>query len=106
MVYTFFDKKSAGSGVNMHANNEKLAEELDKPIIKFFLKRTVCSRFKDNIWGADLADIQLIGKFNKGFRFFLCVIDVFSKYAWVIPLKDKKGMSIVNAIQKNIRWFK
>ena len=103
MVYTFFDKKSAGSGVNMHANNEKLAEELDKPIIKFFLKRTVCSRFKDNIWGADLADIQLIGKFNKGFRFFLCVIDVFSKYAWVIPLKDKKGMSIVNAIQKNIK---
>ena len=103
MVYTFFDKKSAGSGVNMHANNEKLAEELDKPIIKFFLKRTVCSRFKDNIWGADLADIQSIGKFNKGFRFFLCVIDVFSKYAWVIPLKDKKGMSIVNAIQKNIR---
>ena len=103
MVYTFFDKKSAGSGVNMHANNEKLAEELDKPIITFFLKRTVCSRFKDNIWGADLADIQLIGKFNKGFRFLLCVIDVFSKYAWVIPLKDKKGMSIVNAIQKNIR---
>ena len=103
MVYTFFDKKSAGSGVNMHANNEKLAEELDKPIINFFLKRTVCSRFKDNIWGADLADIQLIGKFNKGFRFLLCVIDVFSKYAWVIPLKDKKGMSIVNAIQKNIR---
>ena len=90
MVYTFFDKKSAGSGVNMHANNEKLAEELDKPIIKFFLKRTVCSRFKDNIWGADLADIQLIGKFNKGFRFLLCVIDVFSKYAWIIPLKDKK----------------
>ena len=87
----------------MHANNEKLAEELDKPIIKFFLKRTVCSRFKDNIWGADLADIQLIGKFNKGFRFFLCVIDVFSKYAWVIPLKVKKGMSIVNALQKNIR---
>ena len=103
MVYTFFDKKSAGSGVNMHANNEKLAEDLDKPIIKFFLKRTVCSRFKDNIWGADLADIQLIGKFNKGFRFLLCVIDVFSKYAWIIPLKDKKGMSIVNAIQKNIR---
>ena len=87
----------------MHANNEKLAEELDKPIIKFFLKRTVCSRFKVNIWGADLADIQLIGKFNKGFRFLLCVIDVFSKYAWIIPLKDKKGMSIVNAIQKNIR---
>ena len=50
--------------------------------------------------GADLADIQLTSKFNKGFRFLLCVIDIFSKYAWVIPLKDKKGVSIVNAFQK------
>ena len=55
--------------------------------------------FKDNIWGADLADMQLISKFNKGFRFLLCVIDIFSKYAWVIPLKDKKDISIVNAFQ-------
>ena len=46
--------------------------------------------FKDNIWGADLADMQLISKFIKGFRFLLCVIDIFSKYAWVVPLKDKK----------------
>ena len=44
--------------------------------------------------------MQLISKFNKGFRFLLCVIDIFSKYAWVIPLKDKKGISIVNAFQK------
>ena len=43
-----------------------------------------------NIWGAELADMQLISKFHKGFRFFLCVIDIYSKYAWVIPLKDKK----------------
>ena len=50
--------------------------------------------------GADLADMQLISKFNKGFRFLLCVIDIFSKYAWVVPLKDKKGISIVNAFQK------
>ena len=50
--------------------------------------------------GADLADIQLISKSNKGFRFLLCVIDIFSKYAWVVPLKDKKGVSIVNAFQK------
>ena len=49
------------------------------------------STLKDNIWDADLADMQLIGKFNKGFRFFfLCVIDIFSKYAWFISLKDKK----------------
>ena len=56
--------------------------------------------FKDNIWGADLANMQLISKFNKGSRFLLCVIDVFSKYAWVVPLKDKIGASIVDAFQK------
>ena len=80
--------------------NEQLAEELFKPIIRKFKKRTVYSGFKDNIWGADLAYMQLMGKFNNGFRFLLCVIDVFSKYAWVVPLKDKKGVSIVDAFQK------
>ena len=55
-----FDKKSAGSGVNAHVNNEKLAEEFHKPIIILLKKRTVYSGFKDNIWGADLADMQLI----------------------------------------------
>ena len=47
--------------------------------------------------------MQLIKKFNKGFRFLLCVIDFFSKYAWVVPLKDKKGASIVNAFQKILK---
>ena len=60
------------------------------------------SAFKDNIWAADLADMQLISKFNKGFRFLLCVIDILSKYAWVVPLKDKKGVSIVKAFQKTL----
>ena len=58
------------------------------------------SGFKDNIWGADLADMHLINKFNKKFRFLLCVIDIFSKYAWVVPLKQKKGITITNAFQK------
>ena len=49
---------------------------------------------------ADSADMQLINKLNKRFRFLLCVIDIFSKYAWVVPLKDKKDVSIVNAFQK------
>ena len=57
------------------------------------------SSFRDNIWRVDLADMQLLSKFNNGFRFLLCVIDIFSKYAWVIPLKDKKDISIVNAFQ-------
>ena len=49
------------------------------------------SSSKDNIWGVYLVDMQLLSKFDKGFRFLLCVIDIFSKYAWVIPLKDKKA---------------
>ena len=57
------------------------------------------SSFKDNIWGCDLADMQLISKYNKGIRYLLCAIDLFSKYAWVGPLKDKKGTTIVNAFQ-------
>ena len=60
----------------MHANNEKLAEELYKPIIKNFKKRTVHSRFMDSIWGADLADMRLRGKFNKGFSFY-CALLIF-----------------------------
>ena len=95
------DKSVWGSGVIIEVkHNEQLAKELHKPIIRKFKKRKVYSGFKDNIWGADLADMQLISKFNKGFRFLLCVIDIFSKYAWVVPLKDKKGVSIVNAFQK------
>ena len=99
MVYKFFDKKTTGSGIKSIPQNEQLAEELHKPISRKFKIRKVYPTFKDNIWDADLADMQLIRKFSKGFRFLLCVIDIFSKYAWVISLKDKKGVSIVNAFR-------
>ena len=103
IVYKFFDKKSAGGSVNIPLEfNEQLAKELQKPIIINFEKRTVYSGFRDDVWGADLADMQLISKSNKGFRFLLCVIDIFSKYAWVLPLKGKKGVSIVDAFQKRL----
>ena len=104
VVYKFFDKKTQGSGHSLQVatNNEniQLADELHKPIIRKFKKRKMYFSFTDNIWGADLADMQLLSKCNKRFRLLLCVIDIFSKYAWVIPLKDKKGASIVNAFQK------
>ena len=104
MVYKFFDKKTTASGVNNNNNdikqNLQLTEELHKPIIRNFKKRTIYSRSKDQIWGADLADMQLISKFKKGFRFLLCVIDIFSEYTWVVHLKDKKGVSIADAFQK------
>ena len=108
VVYKFFDKKSKGSGVK-HVNtklapqNQQLAEELHKPIIRKFKKRKVHAAFKDNIWGADLADMQLLSKYNKEIRFLLCVIDIFSKYAWVVPLKDKKGVSIATAFQSILK---
>ena len=101
MVYKLFDKKSSGSGITNEPNCQ-LANELHKPIIKKFKKRKVYSSFRDNIWGLDLADMQLLSKYNKEIKYLLCAIDIFSKYAWVVPLKDKKGTSIVNAFQKII----
>ena len=111
MVYKFFDKKSTGSGFKKLKNTTKpsssissiLADELHKPIIRKFNKRKVYSQFKDNIWGVDLADMQSLSRKNKGIKYLLCAIDLFSKYAFVIPLKDKKGISIVNAFNKIIK---
>ena len=101
MVYKIFDKKSFRATFKKeNITNQELAKELHKPIIKKFQKWRVYSPFIDNNWGADLADVQLIRKFNKGIRFILCVIDIFSKYAWTSPLKDKKSITITNAFQK------
>ena len=61
--------------------NYQLANELHKPIIRKFKKRKVYSSFKDNISGVDLADIQSLSRYNKGFKYLLCDIDLFSKYA-------------------------
>ena len=60
------------------------------------------SSFKDIVWGVDLADMQSLSRYNKEFKYLLCAIDLFSKYAWVIHIKDKKGTSIVNAFTKII----
>ena len=103
MVYKFFDSKVSGSGAKLIPENKQLANELHKPIIRKFEKRKVYSIFKDNIWDVDLADMQLLNKYNKGIRFLLCVIDIFSKYAWVVPLKDKKGIRIVKAFQSILK---
>ena len=70
--------------------NKILAKELHKPVIRKFDKRKVYSQFKDNIWGVDLADTRLLIKKNKGIKYLLCAIDLFSKCAFVVLLKDKK----------------
>ena len=117
MVYKFFDSKVArpdkktmsGKGNAKHSslertgNNNILAEELHKPVIKKFNKRKVYLQFRDNIWGADLVDTQSLSKKNKAIKYILCAIDLFSKYAFVNPLKDEKGISIVNAFNKIIK---
>ena len=87
MVWKFFDGRSKeilGSGANNRGNlivNSQLAKELQKPIIKNFKRRKAYSSYKDNVWSADLADMTLFGKFNKGIKYLLCVIDLFSRYA-------------------------
>ena len=98
MIYKIFDKNSAGSGVATLANKSvirsmsnqlQLAYELHKPVIRKFKRSKIYSSFEDNIWGVDLAHMQLISKYNKRIRYLLCVIDVSSRYARVVPLKDK-----------------
>ena len=103
MVNKFFDKKLKGTGIeNEIKENQQLAKELHEPTIRKFTKRKVYFSFKDNIWGADLADMQLISKYNKGIIYFLYAIDLFSKYAFVVPLKDKKGTVIVNVFESTL----
>ena len=83
MVYKFFDKKSIGNGI-ARDSSLLLADELQKPVIKKFEKRKVYSQFKD------LVDIQSLSRKNKGIKYLLCAIDLFSKYAFFFTLKDKK----------------
>ena len=101
MVYKFFDKKSTGSGI-INEPNYQLANELHKPIISTFEKRKVYSSFRDNIWGVDLTHMQSLSKYDKEIKYLLRTTDLFSKYAWVVPIQDKKGTSIVNAFKRII----
>ena len=109
MVYKFFDKTSGGSGVAASLANKfvtepnyQLANELHRQIIRKFKRPKVYSSSRDNIWGVYLADTQSLSKYNKGIKYLLCAIDLFSKYVWVVPLKDKRGITIVNAFHKII----
>ena len=82
--------------------NYQLTNELHKPTIIKFEKRKVYSSFRDNIWGVDLADMHSLSKYNKGNKYLLCAFDLLSKYRQVIPIKDKKGTSIVNTFKRII----
>ena len=75
MVYKFCDKKTR-SGIRV---NEELVNELHKPLIKKINRRKVYKRFKDNIWAADLADMESLPTKNKSAKYLLCLVDVFNK---------------------------
>ena len=78
---------------------EQLANELHKPIKRNFTRRRVIVSDIDERWASDLVEMQSFSKFNKGFKYLLMVIDVFSKYGWIIPIKDKKGETITKAFK-------
>ena len=80
----------------------QISNELHRQTIKKIKRRKVYSSFRDNICSVDLADMQSLSKYNKGLKYSLCAIDFFSKYVWVVPLKDKTGITIVNSLQKVI----
>ena len=103
MIYRFFDKKTQGSGANNKIEqNEQLAEELHKLIIRKCKRIKVCSSFKNDIWGANLTDVQLLSKRNKRIRFLLCVADTFSKYSWVLRTLKNKIYKHMIAVSKNM----
>ena len=77
-----------------------LATELHKPFKRNFPKRRVLSNGIDEIWAADLVEMGKFSKWNKGIRYLLMVIDVFSKFGWIEPLKDKRGESVADAFEK------
>ena len=91
---------------NENICKKEVAEELHKPIIKKFKERKVQSAFTSNNWDDDLADMNFISKINMRIYFLLCVTDIYSKYAWVITLKDKKEITIANAFQNFLKESK
>ena len=91
-------KRKLGLGVENH--NKILSEELHKAKRKNYTRRKIIVNHIDEIFAADLVEMQKFAKLNKGYRYLLTCIDIFSKFAWVIPLKDKKGITIKNALQK------
>ena len=92
-------KARFGWGVGGKKKVSTLAEELPKPVRRKFKRRRVLVNGIDKIWAADLADMQAFSKFNRGIKYLLAVIDVFSKYGWLIPLKDKTGKSVASALK-------
>ena len=86
--------------LGMGAWSRQLADGLHKPVRRRFEKRHVFAKQIDDIWATDLVDMSLFSKYNKGYKFLLTVINVYSKYGWIIPLKNKTGNEVASALVK------
>ena len=91
-------KRKLGLGIENH--NKTLSEELHKPKRKNYPRRKIIVNHIDEIFAADLVEMQKFAKLNKGYRYLITCIDIFSKYSWVIPLKEKKGINVKNSLEK------
>ena len=96
---TWFGKRTKPPSKNVETWQEDLANELHKPISRKFTRRRVIVNGIDEIWCSDLVEMQKFSKWNKGYRYLLMVLDVFSKYGSIVPLKDKKGESVAEAFK-------
>ena len=96
MVCKFFDKKTRLGA----SASEQQAEELHKPATNKIKRRNVYAKIKGNIWTTDFSEMESLFSKIKNFKYPLCLIIVFTKYAWVKPLKDKKGKRVFNALLK------
>ena len=99
MVLKKEDKKRQKPSSEEKNWQKKLADELHKPIKRNFTWRRVVVNHIDEIWCSDLVEMQQFSKWNKGYRYLLMVLDVFSKYGWIVPLKDKKGETVTEAFK-------
>ena len=105
-MYDYRDEKTLWMGIIKNERSEsvtwssQLTDELHKPIIKNFPKRKVYVNGIDKIWAADLVEMQAFSKSSRGVRYLLIVIDVFSKYGWMLPLKDKTGKSVADMFKE------
>ena len=90
-------KRTLGLGIEW---TDALTDELHRPVKRKFEKRQVFAKNVDDIWAADLVDMQYYSRTNKGFKYILMIIDVFSKYGWAIPLKNKTSTEVVRAFSE------
>ena len=87
------------NNVENQQQQQLLAKEVFSPQITKFRRQRIIPLYKDETWSADLIDKSSLSKYNNDYKFILTVIDIFTKYAWAIPLKNKSGLSITNGFK-------